>query len=104
MGISVEALHDAFTANGTVDGLIAIADTSDYLVGMIGYVRSTSVAPARVKVTEVVDTTHIRVADAPASSPGGGSYPRWKNLTAFTTLDNATIDIEPQVVPGRSPN
>lgn len=87
----------AMTGDGAAVGLITVASTTPFMVGMTGWLSDDNSTSIRVKITEIVSSTTMRVQKIWDIDTPSGDY-AFATVTQFTTAQNARIDIEPQLV------
>lgn len=76
----------SFTANGTNDGMITVADATEYKVKQLVFLTATSLPDLdTIEVKRVVDATHLFVG------PRGGSIDARTNISAYTVALSAAI-------------
>jgi len=102
IGDNVSRYHtDGFgadlTADGTNPGLITIADTTDFAVGMSAILSSDVESGVECRIVEVASGTVLRLGKVWTKGSNVGDY-SLIDTTAFLTADTARIDIPPQVV------
>lgn len=98
MGRTVQPFGVVLSANGGVSGLLTVADSSVFAEGMVGWVSDDNSASTKVVVSEVVTPTTLRVRQFGAV--GDQTFP---DLSAYTTAQNARIDIEGGVIEAPDP-
>lgn len=107
-GKDIAAAGAAFTANGGSDGTITVASTTPYRAKARAWVSSSGQPSKEVVITEVTDSTHLKVrlvTPPPASAPD--QAPAYalnalnygtSDMSAYTTAQTARIDMPPQFI------
>jgi len=83
----------ALTANGGVDGSVQVSDTSNFYVGQIVHLISSSVGSTQYKVRQVFSSTLLYV------SKPESAYSLRADMSSFTTADSALISADQQPRP-----
>lgn len=96
--IDVPSAGAALTGTGTTLGVVAVADTTAFYAGMIGWI-SDGTKNVRVLVTKIVDATHLALK-AIGSDSGSNvtllNFAQGSDMSGFTT--GARVDMPGQLV------
>ena len=98
-GKLVAANTAALTANGTAAGVVTVADTTLFPAGSICYLYADTQTSVCVKVIKVTAATTLVVRIVP--NPQiliAPTYGNSSDVSAFTTVRNAKLNCEQQVV------
>jgi hypothetical protein len=95
---SFDAVSQPFTANGTVDGIITVADASGFFAKQKVTLRSSTQPPVQFEVRRVTPTT-IQVG-----VPGSAFNGPYANVSAYTVADSAEIIAPEQIKPTLKPD
>ncbi|MDE1868244.1 MAG: hypothetical protein KGI08_11130 [Thaumarchaeota archaeon] len=88
----------AFTADGTNKGVVTLASTTGFFAGATAWVSDTNnTTPVHVLITEITDSTHLKVRKIWTISANVGDYST-PDLSSFTAAHSSRIDQEPQTV------
>lgn len=90
------------TSNGGAKGLLTIADNTGWLPGATINLISDTVGGVELTIVKQVGTTQI-LCRPKISSFAKLSYQQGVDLSAYTTVDNASVNMEGQVVPVQAP-
>jgi hypothetical protein len=87
------------TGNGTADGLATIASNVGWLPGATVWIRDNDTPSLECVIVEQVGSTQVRLREKASTAKHGGGA----DLTAYTTLQAASLNMEAQVVPVDAP-
>jgi hypothetical protein len=73
------------TTNGTANGIVTIASTFQYKVGMVVQLFSATQTPRRLKIKRVISDTQMQLGDEKTK------INEYSDLTTFLTADTATV-------------
>ena len=112
MGYPVTVHHDELNINGNTQGYVGVPTPATYPIGAVVTVSNRGASPKTCVVTEQTATTiRLRVlptvlptaASAPYSDfPKGQNYGGGSDMSAYLIASNACVDMDSQVVPGRT--
>ena len=105
MGYSVKPQHAEFNADGNSEGYVGVATPTLFPIGAVVFVSNRGASSKRCIVTEQTASTIrlLAVADKGAlaglqsAQYGGGS-----DMSSYTQAAHGCVDMEDQVVPGRT--
>jgi len=92
--IAVTKKFAYLTANGGADGTVEIADTTNWHPGAKVNLRSDDTEAIQCVIVEHVGGNKLRLRPVTSTASYGGSG----TLAAYTTAQNASLSMEPQVV------
>lgn len=92
--IPVSKQFALLTADGGTDGTVQIADTTRWLPGAKVNLRDDNTDPILCVIVEKVGSNKLRLRAVGSTASYGGSG----TLAAYTTAQNASLSMDPQVV------
>src|SRR5512144_2418814 len=98
--IQVPKFGEALAGNGTTSGSLQVASSTPYYVGCVAYLSDSTGRNQAVLITKIIDATHIQaraIANDGSSNVNTLSYSPGSDLSAFTTVNTARIDMPAQV-------
>lgn len=99
MYTELASYYAAFAANGTTAGVIQLSAVTGLYPGMVGHIIDDNLLAGRVLITEIVDSTHIRVKLlAEEGVVPTLNYYKSSDISAWTTANHAKINVPKQLV------
>lgn len=101
MNIEVLPVSAALSADGDATGYAAIASTTGWYVGAVGFIRNNASKVNRIVITEIKDGTHVGVrfiADDNEQQAAVQVYGGRSDLTGYTVATASRLYQERQLV------